>query len=113
MLLRRVMSSSCISVTTRCSRATVRLTGRDELRRRVLDPACARAGLAPIGFYVLRDTRGTIVVAGTRDVRVVQRRLRHTSAAFTLETYTHPLDDRIGVDAVGNALGERLKRPRR
>ena len=73
-------------------------------RRRVLDPACARAGLAPIGFHVLRHTHGTIVAAATRDVRAVQRRLRHASASFTLETYIHLLDDRAGVDAVSNAL---------
>jgi integrase len=74
-------------------------------RRRVLDRACARAGIAPIGYHVLRHTHGSIVAAATRDVRAVQRRLRHTSAAFTLETYIHLLDDRAGVDAVANALG--------
>jgi integrase len=74
-------------------------------RRRVLDPACVRAGIPPIGFHVLRHTHGSIVAAATRDVRAVQRRLRHASAAFTLETYIHLLDDRAGVDAVANALG--------
>lgn len=73
-------------------------------RRRVLDPACKRAGLDPIGFHVLRHTHGTIVAAETRDVRVVQRRLRHASASFTLDTYIHLLDDRAGVDAVAKAL---------
>jgi integrase len=74
-------------------------------RRRVLDPACVRARIVPIGFHVLRHTHGSIVAAATRDVRAVQRRLRHASAAFTLETYIHLLDDRAGVDAVANALG--------
>lgn len=73
-------------------------------RRRVLDPACVRAGIAPIGFHVLRHTHGSIVAAATRDVRAVQRRLRHASASFTLETYVHLLDDRAGVDAVARAL---------
>jgi integrase len=73
-------------------------------RRRVLDTACARAGLAPIGFHVLRPTHGTIVAAATRDVRAVQRRLRHASASFTLVTYIHLLDDRAGVNAVAEAL---------
>jgi integrase len=59
-------------------------------RRRVLDSACARAGLEPIGFHVLRHTHGSIVASATRDV---QRRLRHASVAFTLETYIHLLDD--------------------
>jgi integrase len=79
-------------------------------RRRVLDPTCARAGLAPIGFHVLRHTHGSIVAAATRDIRAVQRRLRHASAAFTLETYIHLLDDRAGVDAVAKALGARSDR---
>jgi integrase len=74
-------------------------------RRRVLEPACKRAGLEPIGFHVLRHTHGTIVAAATRDVRAVQRRLRHASASFTLETYVHLLDDRAGVSAVADALG--------
>ena len=73
-------------------------------RRRVLDPACKRAGLEPIGFHVLRHTHGTIVAAATRDLRAVQRRLRHASASFTLETYVHLLDDRAGVGAVARAL---------
>jgi integrase len=76
-------------------------------RRRVLDPACVRAGIPPIGFHVLRHTHGSIVAAATRDVRAVQRRLRHASASFTLETYVHLLDDRSGVDAVARALDAR------
>ncbi|MGH3024776.1 MAG: tyrosine-type recombinase/integrase [Gaiellaceae bacterium] len=79
-------------------------------RRRVLDPACVRAGIAPIGFHVLRHTHGSIVAAATRDVRAVQRRLRHASASFTLETYIHLLDDRAGVDAVADALESRSTR---
>ena len=51
---------------------------------------------------LIRD--GSIVAAATRDVRAVQRRLRHASASFTLDTYIHLLDDRAGVDAVANAL---------
>jgi integrase len=82
-------------------------------RRRVLDSACSRAGLTPIGFHVLRHTHGTIVAAATRDVRAVQRRLRHASASFTLETYIHLLDDRAGVDAVAEALNGRSGRPSR
>jgi integrase len=81
-------------------------------RRRVLDPACERAGLEPIGYHVLRHTHGTIVAAETHDVRAVQRRLRHASASFTLETYIHLLDDRAGVDAVAKALeGGDRRRP--
>jgi hypothetical protein len=37
-------------------------------------------------------------------------RLRHASAAFTLETYIHLLDDRAGVDAVAEALEALSKR---
>jgi integrase len=79
-------------------------------RRRVLDPACIRVGIAPIGFHVLRHTHGSIVAAATRDVRAVQRHLRHGSASFTLETYIHLLDDRAGVDAVADALESRSPR---
>ena len=81
-------------------------------RRRVLDPTCKSAGLAPIGFHVLRHTHGTIVAAATRDNRTVQRRLRHASASFTLETYVHLLDDRAGADSVAKALTNRRVRQR-
>lgn len=80
-------------------------------RRRILDPACVRAGIPPIDFHVLRHTHGSIVAASTRDVRAVQRRLRHASASFALETYVHLLDDRAGVDAVWNALRGRSSIP--
>jgi integrase len=80
-------------------------------RRRVLDPACVRAGIPPIGFHVLRHTHGSIVASATRDVRAVQRRLRHASASFTLETYVHLLDDRAGVDAVAQALESSRRSP--
>ena len=63
-------------------------------------PACVRAGIPSIGFHVLRHPHGSIVAAATRDVRAVQRRLRHASASFTLETYVHLLEDCAGVDAV-------------
>jgi integrase len=59
---------------------------------------------------VLRHTHGSIVAAATRDIRTVQRRIRHASAAFTLETYIHLLDDRAGVDAVADGRGGRSKR---
>ena len=68
------------------------------------------AGESPIRFYVLRHTHGSIVAAATRDIRTVQRRIRHASAAFTLETYIHLLDDRAGVDAVADGRGGRSKR---
>jgi integrase len=66
--------------------------------------------ITPIGYHVLRHTHGSIVAAATRDVRAVQRRLRHASASFTLETYVHLLDDRTGVDAVATALDAGSKR---
>ena len=82
-------------------------------RRRILDPACKKAGLPSIGFHVLRHTHGTIVAAATRDLRAVQRRLRHASASFTLETYVHLLDERSGVEAVAEALtGRRGRAPK-
>lgn len=79
-------------------------------RRRVLDPACEKAGIPSIGFHVLRHTHGTIVAAATRDLRTVQRRLRHASASFTLATYVHLLDDRAGTDAVAAALNAKVER---
>lgn len=73
-------------------------------RRRILDPACVRAGIPPIRLPVLRHTHGSIVAAeaGTSGPF---RGDSSPSASFSLETYVHLLDDRAGVDAVVNVLG--------
>ena len=66
------------------------------LRRRALDPAAEEADVAWIGFHTFRHTCATMLFGAGRNVVQVQRWLGHHSAAFTLETYVHLLDDDLG-----------------
>ena len=76
----------------------------DNVRKRVLHPAAVKAGLvrAPkvggnpvpwVGFHTFRHTCATRLFGMGRNVKLVQHRLGHHSAAFTLETYVHLLRD--------------------
>jgi integrase len=66
------------------------------LRRRVLDPAAEEADVAWIGFHAFRHTCATMLFAEGRNAVQVQRWLGHHSAAFTLATYVHLLDEDVG-----------------
>jgi integrase len=66
------------------------------LEVRVLSPACAEAGVAWAGFHTFRHTVATRMFASGRTAVQVQHWLGHRSAAFTLNTYVHLLDDDLG-----------------
>jgi len=66
------------------------------LRRRVLKPAAEEACVGWVGFHTFRHTCATLLFAEGRNAVQVQRWLGHHSAAFTLATYVHLLDDDIG-----------------
>lgn len=60
-------------------------------RRRVqqlIDQICDRAGVRGRGFHALRHSCGTRLYEATKDLLVVQRHLRHSSARTT-ELYAH------------------------
>lgn len=50
---------------------------------------CHRAGVPRIRLHDLRHSSATILVASGVNVKVVQERLGHHSAAFTLDRYAH------------------------
>lgn len=66
------------------------------LRRRVLKPAAQKAGFPWVGFHTFRHTCASLLFAEGRNAVQVQRWLGHHSAAFTLATYVHLLDDDAG-----------------
>ena len=68
----------------------------DNLAERVLAPACAEAGVEWAGFHTFRHTVASRLFAQGRNAVQVQRWLGHHSAAFTLATYVHLLDDDLG-----------------
>ncbi|MGA2821659.1 MAG: site-specific integrase [Anaerolineales bacterium] len=60
-------------------------------RRRIqqlFDRLCMRAGVKPRGYHALRHSCGTRLYRATRDLLIVQRHLRHSSAR-TSEIYAH------------------------
>jgi integrase len=72
------------------------VSDQGSLRRRVLVPAAARAGLTSVGFHTLRHTRASMLIeSGTSPLRLKRWRGHH-SPAFTLETYGHLLDGDLG-----------------
>jgi integrase len=68
----------------------------DNLAERVLAPACAEAGVEWAGFHTFRHTVASRLFDQGRNAVQVQRWLGHHSAAFTLATYVHLLDDDLG-----------------
>jgi hypothetical protein len=59
----------------------------NNLRRRQLHPACARAELAPITWHTLRHTRGTLLHGQGTPLRVAQAQLGHSHMTTTLGVY--------------------------
>ena len=63
------------------------------------------------GFHTFRQTCASIVFQRGANAVQVQRGLGHHSAAFTLATYVHLLDDHVGdpldldAELLGNAGG--------
>jgi integrase len=66
------------------------------LRRRVLVPAAARAGLTGVGSHTLRHTCASMLIESGLSPLRLQRWMGHHSAAFTLETYGHLIDGDMG-----------------
>jgi integrase len=57
-------------------------------------PILKRAGLPNIRLYDLRQTAATLVLTVGVSPKVVSEQLGHTSAAFTLDVYSHVLPHR-------------------
>ncbi len=61
----------------------------DNLRKRDLRPACARAGFESITWHALRHTHGTLLHELGTPLKVAQAQLGHSHMSTTLEVYTH------------------------
>lgn len=61
----------------------------DNLRKRDLRPACARAGLPFLSWHALRHTHGTLLHELGTPLKVAQAQLGHSHMSTTLEVYTH------------------------
>lgn len=69
---------------------------QENVRRRVLIPTAEKAGVPWIGFHTFRHTCASLLFACGKNPRQVQCWLGHHSAAFTLDTYVHLLDEGLG-----------------
>lgn len=66
------------------------------VRKRVLMKAAKAAGLDWIGFHTFRHTYASMLIADGRNLKQIQTVMGHHSAAFTLDTYGHLLDEGVG-----------------
>lgn len=96
---------------TRTARMVFTLEGGQAVARHswadIWQPVAAAAGLPPrTGLHALRHLYASLLIRHGESVKTVQRRLGHSSAAVTLDTYTHlwPDSDDRTRDAVELAL---------
>lgn len=66
------------------------------LRRRTLRPLVEEIGAEWASFHTFRHTCASMLFKRGANAKQVQRWLGHHSAAFTLDTYIHLLDDGVG-----------------
>jgi len=65
------------------------------LRSRVLAPAVRRAGLSNIGFHAFRHTCASLLIERRLSLLRIQLWMGHHSAAYTIDTYGHLIDDEL------------------
>jgi integrase len=60
-------------------------------------------------YHELRHTHATLLIANGVDIKTVQNRLGHASAALTLNFYAHPVEerDRAATELFGSLLEQR------
>ena len=73
-------------------------------RRRIWQPATAKAGLAGVGFHDLRRTATTQLVLGNVDLKTAGTRLGHSDPRLTLAVYAQATSeaDRAAANTVGD-----------
>ena len=78
----------------------------DNLRKKRLASACRRAGVRRIDWHTLRHTYSTLLHDLGTPIKVQQTLLGHSSAATTMDVYTHPVSEseRDAVARLGEVL---------
>jgi integrase len=69
---------------------------RENVSRRILKPGAEEAGVGWVSFHTFRHTCASLLFARGKNAVQVQRWLGHHAASFTLDIYTHLLDDGVG-----------------
>jgi integrase len=65
----------------------------ENVRSRVLYPACGRAGLPRVGWHSFRYTYATWANPTGESIKALQSQLGHTDAKLTLSVYTQPMPE--------------------
>jgi len=66
---------------------------RNHVLRRVVYPACDRAGIPRVGWHSLRHLHATLLSETGESLKVAQVQLGHADLQTTLSVYTHVLPD--------------------
>jgi site-specific recombinase XerC len=87
---------------------------RENVYRRVLEPAAEASGVQWAAFHTFRHTCASLLFEAGRNIKQVQAWLGHHSAAYTLATYVHLMDDGAGdADFLDAILADALSRAAR
>lgn len=65
----------------------------ENVRNRVLHPACDRAGIPRIGWHTFRYTYATWANPTGESIKALQGQLGHTDSRLTLSVYTQPVPE--------------------
>jgi integrase len=78
----------------------------DNMRRRELRPACARANIKPIDWHTLRHTHATLLHNQGTPLKMAQAQLGHSHVSTTSDFYTHIVHSgqREAIDRLGSDL---------
>lgn len=65
-----------------------------------------RTGYEGLKFHELRHTQATLLISNGADIKTVQNRLGHSTAALTMDIYAHAIEqnDREAADEIGDLL---------
>ncbi|HEV2421119.1 MAG TPA: site-specific integrase [Candidatus Acidoferrales bacterium] len=65
----------------------------ENIRNRVLDPACRRAGIPRVGWHSFRYTYTTWANPTRESIKALQNQLGHTDPKLTISVYTQPIPE--------------------
>jgi integrase len=87
---------------------------RENTYRRILAPAGKAAGIEWMAFHSLRHTCASLLFEDGRNIKQIQHWLGHHSAAYTLSSYVHLMDDGAGdADFLDAVIADALTRAAR
>ena len=81
------------------------------LRQRIMKPVAEEIGAPWLGFHTFRHTCASLLFERGANAVQVQRWLGHHSAAFTLATYVHLMNDDIGEPLDLESVNKSVNRP--